>query len=43
MIGDRSAADGLNRLSETDPDADMKKAASRSHRRLLKRAVTRPR
>ena len=43
MIGDRSAADGLNRLSETEPDADMKKAARRSHRRLLKRAVTRHR
>jgi len=42
-IGDRSAADGLNRLAETDPDQEVKKAASRAHRRLLKRAVTRPR
>jgi HEAT repeat protein len=42
-IGDRSAADGLNRLAEIDPDEQMKKAAARAHRRLLKRAVTRPR
>ncbi len=42
-IGDRSAADGLNRLKETDPDPDIKKAAERAHRRLLKRALPRPR
>ncbi len=42
-IGDRSAADGLNRLTESDPEADMKKAAARAHRRLLKRALPRPR
>ena len=42
-IGDRSAADGLNRLTEADPEPDMKKAAARAHRRLLKRALPRPR
>ncbi len=42
-IGDPSAADGLMRLAEIDPDLDMKQAAGRAHRRLLKRAVTRPR
>ena len=42
-IGDRSAADGLNRLTEADPEPDIKKAAARAHRRLLKRALPRPR
>jgi HEAT repeat protein len=42
-IGDRSAADGLNRLAENDPDLEIKNAAQRAHRRLLKRAVIRPR
>jgi HEAT repeat protein len=42
-IGDRSAADGLNRLVDNDPDPDLKKAAERAHRRLLKRAVGKPR
>ena len=42
-IGDRSAADGLNRLTESDPEPDIKKAAARAHRRLLKRALPRPR
>jgi len=42
-IGDRSAADGLHRLAESDPDASVKQAAERAHRRLLKRAVGRPR
>jgi HEAT repeats len=43
MIGDRSAADGLHRLAEKDADADIQKAARRAHRRVLKRAVARPR
>lgn len=40
MIGDRSAADGLHRLAESDPEPDIQKAAQRSHRRVLKRAVS---
>jgi HEAT repeat protein len=43
MIGDRSAADGLHRLAEKDADADIQKAARRAHRRVLRRAVARPR
>ncbi len=43
MIGDRSASDGLHRLADTDPDPLMKKAAERSHKRLLRRAVGRAR
>jgi HEAT repeat protein len=43
MIGDRSAADGLHRLADADPEPDMKKAAERSHKRLLRRAVGRAR
>jgi HEAT repeat protein len=43
MIGDRSAADGLHRLAEKDPDAEIQKAAQRAHRRVLRRAVARPR
>lgn len=39
MIGDRSAADGLHRLAERDPDTDIQKAAERAHRRLLRRVV----
>jgi HEAT repeat protein len=42
-IGDRSAADGLHRLAETDPDQAIKKTADRAYRRLLRRAVGRPR
>ena len=43
MIGDRSAADGLARLAEQDPDPDLRTLARRAHRRLLRRAVARPR
>lgn len=43
IIGDRSAADGLSRLVELDPDPAMKKAAARAHRRVLRRAVGRTR
>jgi hypothetical protein len=43
MIGDRSAADGLHRLAEADPDETIKKTADRAYRRLLRRAVSRPR
>jgi HEAT repeats len=39
MIGDRSAADGLHRLAEKDPDPDIQKAAQRAHKRVLRRAV----
>jgi HEAT repeat protein len=40
-IGDRSAADGLHRLATSDGDAEVKGAADRAYRRLLKRAVGR--
>src|SRR5437899_2556718 len=43
MIGDRSAADGLHRLAEAEPDETVKKTADRAYRRLLRRAVSRPR
>jgi HEAT repeats len=43
MIGDRSAADGLHRLAEKDPDTDIQKAAQRAHKRVLRRAVGRGR
>jgi HEAT repeats len=43
MIGDRSAADGLHRLAEKDPDADIQRAAHRAHKRVLRRAVGRGR
>ena len=43
IIGDRSAADGLRRLADSDPDGEIKKAAERAHKRLLKRAVGQPR
>ena len=43
MIGDRSAADGLARLAEQDLDPDLRTLARRAHRRLLRRAVARPR
>jgi HEAT repeat protein len=43
IIGDRSAADGLHRLAENDPDAEIQKAAQRAHRRVLRRAVARRR
>lgn len=43
MIGSRAAADGLGRLVETDPDPTMKQAAERAHKRLLRRAVQKPR
>jgi|SRR3989440_9513391 len=42
-IADRSAADGLHRLAGTDPDPAIKKTADRAYRRLLRRAVGRPR
>jgi HEAT repeat protein len=41
MIGDRSAADGVHRLALADADAEIKHAADRAYRRLLKRAVGR--
>jgi HEAT repeat protein len=40
-IGDRAAADGLKRLALYDPDQQVKGAADRAHRRLVKRAVAR--
>jgi len=42
-IADRSAADGLHRLAEADPDPTIKKTADRAYRRLLRRAGGRPR
>ena len=39
MIADRSAADALGRLAETEPDPAVKRAADRAHRRLVKRAI----
>jgi hypothetical protein len=41
MIGDPSAADGLHRIAGTDPELDVKNAADRAYKRLLKRAVAR--
>ena len=43
MIGNRSAADGLHRLAESDPEPRIKKTADRSYRRLVRRVVGRPR
>ncbi len=40
-IGDRSAADGLSRLAQIEPDPVVKKAADRAHRRVIRRAVGR--
>ena len=40
-IGDRAAADGLKRLADSDPDPQVKGAAERAHRRLVRRAVGR--
>jgi hypothetical protein len=40
-IGDRSAADGLNRLAQLEPDPVVKKAADRAHRRVIRRSVGR--
>jgi len=40
-IGDRSAADGLKRLSLNDPDGNVKDAADRAHKRLVRRVVAR--
>ena len=40
-IGDRSALDGLKRLSLYEPDAKVKETAERAHRRLVRRAVAR--
>jgi HEAT repeats/PBS lyase HEAT-like repeat len=37
MIGDRAATDGLRRLADTDPDAEVKGAADLAYRRLVKR------
>ncbi len=39
MIGNRTAADGLGRLGESDPDLAVRKAAERAHIRLIRRAV----
>lgn len=36
MIGERSVADGLKRLALYEPDPDVKAAAERAHRRLVK-------
>jgi hypothetical protein len=33
----------LNRLNDSDSDPEIKKSAERAHRRLLKRALPRPR
>ncbi len=41
-IGDRSAADGLSRLAENDPDETVRRVAHRAHRRLLRRAMAKP-
>lgn len=43
MIGSRSAADGLARLAEDDPDEELRAVAQRAHRRLLRRAVAKRR
>ena len=40
-IGDRAATDGLKRLSLADPDPNVKTAAERAHRRLVRRVVGR--
>jgi HEAT repeat protein len=40
-IGDSSAADGLHRLAASEPDPAVKRAAERSYKRLLRRAVAR--
>ncbi|HET9783079.1 MAG TPA: HEAT repeat domain-containing protein [Candidatus Dormibacteraeota bacterium] len=43
IIGDRSAADGLHRLAEKESDPEMQRAATRAHKRVLRRAVGRSR
>lgn len=43
IIGDRSAADGLHRLAEKEADPEMQKAATRAHKRVLRRSVARSR
>jgi HEAT repeat protein len=43
MIGDRRASDGLSRLAEMEPDTEVKTAATRAHRRLVRRVVGRHR
>jgi hypothetical protein len=40
MIGERSVADGLKRLALYDPDPDVKAAAERAHKRLVKEPAT---
>jgi hypothetical protein len=40
-IGDRGAADGLQRLAHSDPDGKVKEAADRAHKRLVRRVVAR--
>lgn len=40
IIGDRSAADGLHRLAETDPDSHIQETARRAHKRLLNKVRT---
>lgn len=42
MIADLSAADGLSALAAREPDADVKKAATLAHRRLLRSIGKRP-
>lgn len=43
IIGDRSAADGLHRLAEKESDPEVQKAATRAHKRVLRRAVAKAR
>jgi HEAT repeat protein len=42
MIADLSAADGLATLAEREPDANVKKAATQAHRRMLRSIRTQP-
>jgi HEAT repeats len=42
MIADLSAADGLAALAQREPDADVKKAATLAHKRLLRSIRKRP-
>ena len=38
-IGERASLEGVKRLSQSDPDPEVKAAAERAHRRLVRRAV----
>ena len=42
MIGALTSADGLRMVAEKEPDADVKKAASLAHRRVLRTVAKRP-